>query len=504
MGAQFDFSHINLIAYLTDETDRAAPRSDKDTVGKFLLSLAYSNVLISPTQGRARDWTKLVSNTAAAQLERLNFQFGESSNADPMTPEIYLNPLREYFRGYEYYALIISGSKNHSQNSAMKFYREAALSSNGLILFPSKIPDRSIAQFVDPFPALQVFADQPLEPPCVVFWTRAGSACVLSLDTALNFLRDELSVSSADSINHAIANKASLLRPKRILHLSDLHLGSDGSSIKKTYLQSKIKSLLPNIDRVAVTGDLFNNPSRNDKNEFFQFRSDIEAYKSKKLLVVPGNHDLRKYGNAFGPFGRKADYFTDVPWSPIDVDHDAETVFISFNSCEFGDFARGRVSNDQRLSRATEYDLAIEKDAKVKNYFKVALVHHHPVNYGAEPTSLYERILSRFPGGGEKFLAFEKSDEFLKWCANRGIKLVLHGHKHVPHLATVRPVETRTHEVTTVGCGSSTGAEGKPMCFDIITLDPITERWSVKFFQDGGDGSGFVCQNVAIDFREDR
>ena len=37
MGAQFDLSHINLVAYLTDETGLAAPRSDLDTIGKFLI-----------------------------------------------------------------------------------------------------------------------------------------------------------------------------------------------------------------------------------------------------------------------------------------------------------------------------------------------------------------------------------------------------------------------------------------------------------------------------------
>ena len=45
MGAQFDLSHINLVGYLTDETGLAAPRSDLDTIGKFLMSLAYGESL---------------------------------------------------------------------------------------------------------------------------------------------------------------------------------------------------------------------------------------------------------------------------------------------------------------------------------------------------------------------------------------------------------------------------------------------------------------------------
>jgi len=58
--------------------------------------------------------------------------------------------------------------------------------------------------------------------------------------------------------------------------------------------------------------------------------------------VVPGNHDMRTKGNAIGGLGRKAEYVTDLDWSPIDVDHDMQTVFFSFNSSETGNFARGR------------------------------------------------------------------------------------------------------------------------------------------------------------------
>ena len=60
MGARFDLSHINLVGYLTDETGLAAPRSDLDTIGKFLMSLAYGQNLISSTQGAPDDWTRKV------------------------------------------------------------------------------------------------------------------------------------------------------------------------------------------------------------------------------------------------------------------------------------------------------------------------------------------------------------------------------------------------------------------------------------------------------------
>ena len=155
----------------------------------------------------------------------------------------------------------------------------------------------------------------------------------------------------------------------------------------------------------------------------------------------------------------------------------------------------------QRLSRAEKHDDEIHRNGQVRDYFNIALVHHHPVNYGSQPTALYERILARL-GGDDRFIAFEDAEDFVKWCVGREVGLVLHGHKHIPHLATVQPTQDDKREVTVVGCGSSVGAEGKPMCYDVVTIEPETKRWSVSFYQDErGDGSGFALQNIALDLR---
>jgi predicted MPP superfamily phosphohydrolase len=504
MGAKFDLSHINLVGYLTDETGLAAPRSDLDTIGKFLMSLAYGQNLIGSTQGSPDDWTRRVSNAARDQFNRLNFQFGEPANERPVDSRRYLDPLRTYFTGYDFYALVLPGDNHYRDDSTMRFFREAGFSSaaNGLVLLPSKLYEPGLAQFVDPFPALRVLADQPIAPPCVLFWTRLGSACALSLQDAFDFLRQELlsALSGGLRATHdAIAFQASRRRAKRILHLSDLHIGLAEATQRRSYLKRHVKDLLPSIDRVAVTGDLFDTPSEDLRASFDEFRRDVEDGTRKRLLVVPGNHDMRTKGNAIGGLGRKAEYIADLDWSPIDVDHDMQTVFFSFNSSETGNFARGAVSLRQRLSRAEKHDDEIRCRTQVRDYFNIALVHHHPVDYGSQPTALYERILARL-GGEDRFIAFEESEDFVNWCAGRKVGLVLHGHKHVPHLATVQPAQGG--EVTVVGCGSSVGAEGKPMCYDLVTIEPVTKRWSVSFYQDlRGDGSGFTLQNVALDLR---
>lgn len=506
MGAQFDLSHINLVGYLTDETGLAAPRSDLHTIGTFLMSLAYRQNLISSTQGSPDDWTKQVAGAANEQFGRLNFQFDEPANRRPVDSRRYLEPLRTYFTGYDFYALVLPAEDSGLDDFTLRFFREAGFSSgaNGLVLLPSQGFEPGLAQFVDPFPALRVLADQPLAPPGVLFWTRLGSACALSLKDAFHFLRHDLLDALSGGLraaDRAIALQASRRRSKRILHLSDLHIGLTEATQRRSYLKRHLRSLLPFIDRVAVTGDLFDTPSEDLRASFDEFRNDVEESTRKRMLVIPGNHDMRTRGNSIGGYGRRAEYVTDLDWSPIEVDDDMQTVFFSFNSSEAGNFARGSVSLRQRLSRAERHEDEIHRRRQVRDYFNIALVHHHPVNYDTQPTALYERILARF-GGDDRFIAFEESEDFLKWCIGRDVGLVLHGHKHIPHLATVHPTQGINRGVTVVGCGSSVGADGKPMCYDLITIEPDTKRWSVSFYQDErGDGTGFTIQNVALDLR---
>jgi 3',5'-cyclic AMP phosphodiesterase CpdA len=507
MGARFAINHSNLIGYLTADRDARAPRSDRETLGTFLMSLAYNRNLISSTQGTQDDWTERVREAARDRLDRMRFQFGE---LEPMPPEAvarFLDPLRTYFTGYDFYALVLPTGKWNEDQASFAFFTEAAVSSHtsGLVLMPDEPPYSGLSQFVDPFPALKVLADNPIAPPGVVFWTPLRGTCALPLNDARAFFRGQLLDAlegGLEATDGAIRAQAARQKAKRILHLSDLHIGLQETAQRRSWLKQHLAKVLPSIDRVVVTGDLFDTPKQELRTSFDELRHDVERLTTKSLLVIPGNHDVRVKGNALGVFGRNAKHVVDLEWSPVVVDDDIQTVFFSFNSSEDGDFATGSVNLRQRLDRGTEHDALIEKHPKVRGYFSVALVHHHPVSYSSLPTALYERLLARFVGE-EKLIAFNDAKSFLKWCADRGVGLVLHGHKHMPHLATVE-VSTANGDraVTVVGCGSSVGAEGKPMCYDIVTFDPVTGRWSVSFYHDErGDGGGFSLQNVALDMR---
>lgn len=181
------------------------------------------------------------------------------------------------------------------------------------------------------------------------------------------------------------------------------------------------------------------------------------------------------------------------------VSDDLQAVFFCFNSNELGDWARGGVSAEQRKQMAIDYEAEERERDDVSKFFRIALVHHHPLKYGAAPAALYERLIAKLARNDDVFTEFENADEFLRWCARREIPLVLHGHKHVPHVART---SVESQEITVIGCGSTTGVDGRPMCYDIVTFDPTSKRSSVKFFFDPySDGGKFELQSVAIELK---
>lgn len=280
--------------------------------------------------------------------------------------------------------------------------------------------------------------------------------------------------------------------------MSDLHFGKPEAQNRRTYLKSHLEDVLAGIDRVVVTGDLFDEPNPKFKAEFDDFRADVERMTNNEIIVVPGNHDVRHKGNKLAGVGEEFAQLAKLRWAPVSVDHDFRTVFFCFNSAEGGDWARGLVGEKQRLDMATEYQRQCKQFPEIKTYFKVALVHHHPYPYDTEfeATTSYQKLISYIGIDEDKFLAFENADEFMEWCSARHVSVVLHGHKHRPRH------KIGLNNILVVGCGSTTGVENTPMSYDVITLNLDSGRWSTSFYHDPkSDGSGFVLQNVTIDNR---
>jgi 3',5'-cyclic AMP phosphodiesterase CpdA len=417
-----------------------------------------------------------------------------------------LDPLRPFFSNYKLYILVMPRFQRIEALAAIEerknAFRHFASTPGVLVLMPSA--GAAFLNIIDPFPALKQLAWTPVAPPAAVCWTKSGASVALPLAEAIKYFDTSLAPilpnALISEIDETLKTAASQRKISRLLHISDVHFGDRQADSRLIYLQQHLAKIVGQVDRVIISGDLFDSPSKRRRVRFEEFKTGLENWTKQKVIVVPGNHDVRFCGNAIGRLMRNTRYVYDLGFEPLIIDHDSRFIFLCFDSCEIGDFARGGVSQAQRLRIASRLEQELRKDEALRHYEKIAIVHHHPYNYSSEPTVLYERVLDKTFGESVDFLKFDNAGEFVNWCGARGISLVLHGHKHIPHfvLASVG-VRSETRDLMIVGCGSSTGVEEKPMCYDIVAFDQESRQWAVSFFHDPeGDGSGFAAQNVLI------
>ncbi|MBR1280676.1 metallophosphoesterase [Bradyrhizobium sp. AUGA SZCCT0177] len=496
MGATFRIQHANFVAYLTSDRRARAPRADRGELDSFLEGLSNPYSLVSSTRGKPNDWCQAVDGVANERRNELSKK--EPGLLEPDEVESILAPLREHFSDYHLYCLIVPSPLEREEES-FTFFLESALSakSKGLVLMPEKGVD--FVEYLNPFPAMTELADSLVDTPAVLFWSGAVS-CVLSLNEAKRFYRNVLVEALEENprrIENILKNEVKRRNTKRILHLSDFHFGRPDARFNRAWLKAHLRKILPGVDATAITGDLFNDPELGFRHEYQEFRDDLRLMTKKPIIVVPGNHDFRTGGTDYKKLREDASQVVSLGLPNLVVSDDLQAVFFCFDSNEQGDWARGGVSDNQRRRMAIDFEAeANEREEDISKYFKIALVHHHPLKYGAAPAALYERLIAKFARNDEFFIEFENADEFLRWCARRDIPLVLHGHKHVPHVART---SVESQEITVIGCGSTTGVDGRPMCYDIVTFDPVTKRSSVKFYFDPySDGGKFELQSVAI------
>ena len=198
----------------------------------------------------------------------------------------------------------------------------------------------------------------------------------------------------------------------------------------------------------------------------------------------------------------------DIGWQPLVIDDDLECVFFCFNSVEVGNLARGSVTDSQRMRIASLFNEQLAERRRngendLNAYTRIALVHHHPFAYETVPTAGYDTFLRVITGNEDTFTRFEEAEQFISWCAERQVSLILHGHKHVPHHVQADvDVRGQRHTMVAVGCGSTTGAENSPLCYDVVSLNPTSGRWGVSFYCDASNsGAGFRQQEIIADTR---
>jgi hypothetical protein len=202
-----------------------------------------------------------------------------------------------------------------------------------------------------------------------------------------------------------------------------------------------------------------------------------------------GAHDMRIKGNVLWKIGSVLRPAGELEWKALEADSKLKCLFFSFNSAKGGNFARGEVKDDDLFDVATDFQTLAKERPEIRDWLRIAIVHHHPFEFDADAEDWTAKMLKKLHIPSGTLVDMNNSDRFVKWCLKRGVQLILFGHRHVQRLITLRDLKNHVL-ITAIGCGTSLGAEGLPLSFNIVTWSPETQRWGAEFYLDQS-GGGF-------------
>ncbi|MEU4731716.1 metallophosphoesterase [Streptomyces sp. NPDC023588] len=518
MGFRFDLASSNIVSYLISH-ETPPPRVTRSELETFLSSLASSDGVISSPP----EWAEGVHWAAGHALQRLDTsppptgsKFTREEYLDPTLTATLLRELAHALREFSIYILPIGTWRDSKILDS--FAHEAANypGSHILVLIPAFYDADSNIRILDPGSGVKSAIKSRDLWPGAIFQLRTGNSTFLPLSQAharLAKITDVLHgagmgrTTGAEldriwSILKEPARSASETRhqQRRLIHLSDLHLGSERARQTQHLLQMAVKRECESVDEIVISGDLFDQPFKKHRQAYEDFISHMKQLTGKSPIVVPGNHDQRIFGNSIlTAIGRWRGQLIDLDWSRgITCNEQARIAFFCFDSSRVGNFARGQVDREQLIRMATKFNEENLRD-ELEEYLRVAVVHHHPYPYPHDPEKERPILDPRTWRGRESLVEMRDAQTFLSWCAGKNINLILHGHKHIPRLieeyvATGQP-NMYTH-ITTAGCGSSLGANNAPMSFNLVEWNPHSQSWTVDFLVDRGDGQNFYSATI--------
>lgn len=424
-----------------------------------------------------------------------------------------LRPLRAFFRDVPWVALLIpSGEWEFDRFLSSRDLLEELVhirpGDPGLILQLEEGPrERVRLELGNVFPAFRVALANATRWPGVLVWTPSGDAAFYDTPAsrheareALRWLFSHLAVSmgSPDLAllrdqyeRERIGGKDSEVMPLRILHLSDIHLGSRVAQRRLPRVKQLVQMVAAELGEHAplvpvVSGDLMDTPDDAHLDAVRDFIEFLHSVGSEEPVVVLGNHDVRKDGwlspdlqNALRIQTDRARWFDQ-----------SRTGLACFNSVRSGRLARGHIDETELMDVGVSLDRDRER---TESYVVASVLHHHPIPVERPPwyrQEWFERFLGR---AFEKTDDLENAEQFLEWLRARGIGLVLHGHKHIPRVDMHK-------ELMVVGCGSTVGKvqtqeEGTTyMSMNVVTIDVARGRVSCRLRAERIPGGGFLAE----------
>ncbi|HLY62300.1 MAG TPA: metallophosphoesterase [Terriglobia bacterium] len=236
-----------------------------------------------------------------------------------------------------------------------------------------------------------------------------------------------------------------------IVHLSDTHLGHDyiyrSLQHGRLFWKTEDESLLLNLEKalgkirpnyVVHSGDFVNKAtSRNFVKASQRLRSlfaNAGIDMKRSLLAIPGNHDVKVLAQEDRYWGRLAgfNHFLKLLFGETDyrsrkqnfvvVDQERKLCFFCLDSTlkHKRGIAEGMIGQSQWDWFKRKYETLMKIYPDFDGFVKVVALHHHPHPIKA--------------GGQEQFMTLLDSGTAIDIFQAYGVNVVLHGHKHFPHI----------------------------------------------------------------------
>jgi len=172
---------------------------------------------------------------------------------------------------------------------------------------------------------------------------------------------------------------------KRIIHLSDLHIGCENLGERFRYVASELASLKDDkLDEyvIVITGDLVDDATK--PSQYLEARASTDFLKGlgfQHVLMVPGNHDYGTGNKADERFVEifKKTFFgrTDFDYPKVDIIGGIAFFGLDSNAEEIRGTERYFSQGELGEAQLARLEAELKKD-EVKKLKKVVYLHHHP------------------------------------------------------------------------------------------------------------------------------
>ena len=315
-----------------------------------------------------------------------------------------------------------------------------------LILQPEDRPSSPV--IFDAFPNFDVALRQADLWPAVFFWKNEREYALVPVDNVgeLKYLYKIVDVEKnpiPELKRHAEGKSHS---QKYVYHLSDLHLGSADIKLGESRLKSLIKKQIATLNisdqtKVIITGDAVDSPNRADEERYDAFAEYIKQQCGEVPLLILGNHDINSSGLAFTHINQKQ-YALNFNFPRIEKLEEYKILFLLFNSNTNGFLAQGEIGAKQMC----EMGNLLDEIDNLEEYTLIAVLHHHLTDI-PNPDEFNKKYFKFIT---EQTLKLNDAKIFYEWLCKRKVKIVLHGHKHIPYFVD-------NEGISVIACGSSTG-----------------------------------------------